>query len=197
MKKYTWLVAVCGALALVAIAQQVTGIGARAGSPIHPIDELVRASATDAPDFQAAMLADGVITRAEYESASRAAWQCIKNSGVPIGDQVERLDGTLVATVGPFATYEEGAAVQPLIDGCNTRFRDRVALAWFLQNQPSAETLAAARASLGACLRDAGIDVPENAASAEFAAIARGGTPEFARCSERVSMQFKLPGFGG
>ncbi|MBI2766791.1 MAG: hypothetical protein HYX53_12900 [Chloroflexi bacterium] len=69
--------------------------------------------------------------------------------------------------------------------------------AWSLQNAPSEAEVQSARDLLGACLRAAGVDVPEHPTSQELTAARQAYPAEFGPCSASVSDETGLKGFGG
>jgi hypothetical protein len=150
----------------------------------------------DAPPEQQAKLADGGLTFAEYEGAVLDAAECIRSGGLQvIGPS---LDGS--GTYYEFqavARNDSFAADQALIADCTQRHMNAVADVWSVQHLPSEDTLQEARVALESCLREAGVALPDEPTSADFASLASEGDPRYGRCSRAIQDTFGLPGFGG
>ncbi len=139
------------------------------------------------------MLADGHISFAEYEEAVLAYVACATGRGIDVHVEL-RFQGKHFEIR---ATYpgDRAEELSALNDECFLREIGPIRPAWGLQNQPTEQELQQARAALAACLRDAGVDVPEDATSDDFANLPL--TRTFAQCAERIGEEFGILGFGG
>jgi hypothetical protein len=161
----------------------------------------------DLSAYQRAFLEDGVLTFAEYEAATLAYLQCLEDKGVIVqyDDGKELKDGPALSPRGQYlftttlphrpekrATLSEFRAIE---SACGTEFADVVFQLWAEHVAPTQQELAAARDALGACLRGAGLDVPEHPSSTDFGPVA--SSIHYRDCSRQVSEEFGIPGFGG
>jgi hypothetical protein len=162
VKKQVSLVA--GALLVVAAvaavaSDQATGGRARSTYPSGP--EMAAALDAGVSAEQRGALADGVVTRQEYEAAIEATAVCLERTGAPAGVKVLRDAGagpagttrlTWTSTVGD---AETGAS--ELMRGCFERHSSAVHLVWELENVPSPQTLERRSRAIGTCLAAAGL----------------------------------------
>ncbi len=158
-------------------------------------------------DYQHGLLDDGVLTFPEYEGAVLAYVGCVEEHGAI----VEHIDGgelfpgpgltargqylfstKLPHLPGKRATVNDLRAIEM---ECGAEFFDVVAQLWAEHVAPTEKELATARNALGICLREAGIDVPENPTSSDFEPVA--SSPQYRECTQEVSEKFGIPGFGG
>lgn len=149
------------------------------------------------PD-QAPAFADGVVTAAEYEAAVLATAQCMTEQGIQFVDPPHwdkatssRLQFSYVAG----DTVEKARTTNETYDRCRNRFSTAIEQLWQLQDVPSERKLQQARAALGQCLREHGLQAPEGATSEELAVFS--GQEVFQTCAQKVATEFQIPGFAG
>jgi hypothetical protein len=140
------------------------------------------------------ILADGLLTWAEYEQAIIAKRECMLAAGFT----KERPD----LQTGFWRHSEQGEDVSNAAARCN---EDVIVLSWLWarHHQPSEQEVQAARTTFANCLRElAGADLPETPGRADLERFAR--SPESARnpqafvqCQFRVEEEFGFPNFGG
>jgi hypothetical protein len=162
----------------------------------------------EASDSQREAMADGEVTFAEYEAAALRAVQCIDEIDGVVRGEARYSEHTRTYELG--ARYSLPPGERITIDNMNeSPYRERgektdacyrehwngINNAWAAQNQPSEQELFAARQALAACLREAGIDVPDPASQEDFAGLER--TESYFPCVERIEEEFGIPGFGG
>ncbi len=149
-------------------------------------------SETDNPRHHE-MLADGVVSFAEYEEVLLAYAACTADIGVEV-----RLTLRYQGKFFEILTNIPGDAAPEVFeqdDECYWREVGPINQLWGLQNQPTEQEIQQARAALAACLRDSGIEVPEDATSDDFANLPPSRS--FVLCAERIGEEFGIPGFGG
>lgn len=166
------------------------------GTAAAPAD-LMKLQPDLAPDPQKAALADGVVTWEEYVAAVRANTECIRGKGVPVTDAVIADGRVQKGIVGPMATDAEMERANKVVLECNATYLNAVGLQWYRQTMPSPGTFAAAREELAACLRGAGVALPEKDGRPDFAAVAQSDPARFSPCSAQVGEKFGIPGFAG
>ncbi|MGL5828007.1 MAG: hypothetical protein ACRC0L_00375 [Angustibacter sp.] len=114
----------CAALLLsVILSPAVTGCsGDRSPEQPHSkyYEDILRASATTASDFQREMLKDGVLTRTEYEEAINATAKCTSDRGFQLGR-------TLQNGVYMLSIVASGAAERVLLE-CEKKYSSEVAM---------------------------------------------------------------------
>jgi hypothetical protein len=108
-------------------------------------------------DFQRGLLADGVITPAEYEQATFAYIACLDDAGIP--HSVPELTTARGATpkwrfqIGPWPSAAELTDVD---NRCREENSSEIEEAWSLQEAPSQEEIDAVRDTAVACANAAG-----------------------------------------
>lgn len=146
-------------------------------------------------DAQAAALADGYVTRGEYESAVNAAFECIKDSGREV-KRAPYWDAT-----GTRLEYEFWAGPSDGADqDCQDEHSLLVDISWTVQNQPSDAQLGAAIVALRECLVARGVPA-EGLESDRIevlgeAAAASGHSLVFTNCGQEVTEEFGIPSWG-
>ena len=181
-------------LALITVLGAACGGATTSTGETVTLEEALRSSTA----FQREVLSDGKLDYAEYESAVLATMSCLRNAGVEIVDGPTRAPGERLNFVfkgGP--TREDADRVNDVYQRCYREYQDIVDIVWAQQHQPTEVELNEARQALARCLREAGVAVPDPAASEDLGAIARGGNPHFGPCSARISEQYDIPDFGG
>lgn len=157
---------------------------------------------------QAAILRDGKITFAEYESAVFGMPSCVKNAGTGISfamidanGEVQDVSGPVLDTRGRYQyafNYPSNIELnERVISTCKTEYLDRVEFFWAEHVAPTRRDIDDARAALAACMRAGGEMVPENASREDFVQYLQRPTPVYTVCARRISDEFALPGFGG
>jgi len=147
-------------------------------------------------EAQSDALADGYVTREEYETAIRAAFACIRDAGQapkrePYWDASGlRLQYEFWADDEDSGTWLECQAAHSML----------VDVTWSIQTVPSEAQAEAAWTALQRCLLDGGAP-PEVAAASSHAdlaeASARAGLGAlFSRCGRSVAAEFGIPGWG-
>lgn len=161
-----------------------------------------------APPSQAAALADGKLSFAEYEAAVFAMASCVLSSGLGITFAIIDPDGNLKIVDGPVLNrrgrYEYGflyygpiASSETEIAACKKEFLERVELFWIENVAPTQRDIDAARRALAACMREAGEEIPLDATPADFSSYQSRPSEPYDHCRRRISYDFGLPGFGG
>lgn len=151
----------------------------------------------DTSDNQRAILADGAVTREEYESAVNATVTCLAAQGFAV-QPADRGDGTLGFT---FATADKelGARYAAAYKDCHAANQRDVDLVWGKQladakPQPAADTVAAARASIAECLDGRGVKgVAHDAALLDMlATVQKAGktSDQFYQCAALADAKF-------
>lgn len=152
---------------------------------------------TTTSEFQRNLLNDGQLTYQEYEASVLATVQCLRERGVTISVEPRPAPGKRIEFAYA-STAEDDAAASAAYDECYREYENLVDIVWFRQNQPSEQTLDAARAALAKCLRAAGVALPDDPSPADFRAVAMSGDRAFSDCQARISQDFDLSsGFAG
>ncbi len=123
--------------------------------------------------FQREILADGIVTRAEYERAIAATIACMQQQGLAVTGPLEINAGRFLGYVvglgpdegpggAPSDTFE---SVQTL---CEATYLDGIAAAWIVQQQPTGSEAEAVRIDYVECLRERGLDIDSNASIDSF-----------------------------
>jgi hypothetical protein len=152
----------------------------------------------EAPEQQSAF-EDGAISLAEYEAAVRAHVACLEAKGFTV-DEAPMLDErqrySYQVSFGGDAN--EGERVRQMSQECYLRHLSEIDKVWSAANAPERASLEAAQFALSSCLRDNGIDAPENPGPGSLARfMGVDAKPEAIECSRTVSTEFALPGFAG
>ncbi|MDR0504981.1 MAG: hypothetical protein LBG70_04140 [Bifidobacteriaceae bacterium] len=124
--------------------------------------------------FQAAILADGVVTNAEYESAVMANWQCVKDAGFE-PDEPQWNGNNFEFGITVISQNEEAAEVNStkqlaVWERCNTEYTNDVGDVWASQAVLSDSERDKMRPDVVACLRNHGLELPEDSDYAEIGA---------------------------
>lgn len=170
-----------------------------------------------ASSLERPIIDDGVISFAEYEAATFSAIRCFTERGFTIipGDGPE----SGAQSAGPRLTRRGRYSYSPVspagfdaarfgavIADCKTPYAT-VEFLWATITSPTAQEVNEARQSLARCLRESGIEVPENASGLDLMTIAfpPDGRPEpgkrrpefYSLCARQVAEEYDLPGFLG
>jgi len=119
-------------------------------------------------DFQADLLADGVIDYQEYEKAVLATISCLRDQGFDVIGPVPASGGELDYSYGGASTLEESERQGAVGVDCEETYLNYVAAAYASVIAPSAEERQERLVSYAQCLRDAGVDLPDIVTEAEF-----------------------------
>jgi len=108
-------------------------------------------------DFQAAALADGVITQQEYDAAIQQTAECATKAGVDVevtpaaGDRASSIGFTAKGTIG------DAQAAKAKLDTCSAQYLDNVQTAWALQKAAATPAqVKQAHQRLTQCMTDGG-----------------------------------------
>jgi hypothetical protein len=160
-------------------------------------------------DFQRALLADGVLTLAEYEQAILAFRECAVGLGYQLREWMPRHDrgysvsATYRLPEGQKESLETAQSRTAQLQRCHREYLEAVGYVWIKEHHPSESEFQQAREALGACLREQGEEFPANPTEGDFTRYhrtplaARANIDAFPICQERIADEFDLPGFGG
>ena len=115
-------------------------------------------------DYQAEVIADGVVTRAELDAAFAEMQRCVIDHGGAIVDLEIGADGK----IGQMTTSGSTAGV----DQCRSAYFDEIQLGYGMLLKPDLTPGALVRAMV-ACLREEGIRVPPDADQLELSELAQ------------------------
>lgn len=188
MRKFThgWrVIAIAGVLAA-GVAFGVTfALADSGGTPKRPSsNDLAAERLPQTSASQAAILADGVVTRDEYEEAVKATVDCLAGKGFTVSTPADKGDGWLRFE---FVTADTslGASYQVAYEACNQENERDVDLVWSetLREQkpaPPADAVAASRAAIAECLDGRGVRDVDPGASllTMLAAVQEAGQPK-------------------
>jgi hypothetical protein len=192
---------VLAAVVVGAIVFSVTFALASGGGGSHPprpsSGQLASDLAPQTSASQSAILADGVVTRDEYEAAVNATVNCLAAQGFTVSTPMDKGDGFLHFE---FVTADKslGASYQAAYQSCLSANEKDVDVVWAetLREQktpPPADAVAASRAAIAQCLGDQGVkDVDPTASLLDMIAAAdKAGKPKetFYQCVGIVQSQ--------
>jgi len=130
--------------------------GRSSGEQLHPTaQQLITALEKDFNDDQAAALADGILTRAEYDSARQRVVSCLEANGLEVHREPGRGPGgvdELWAESGPSA-----GDLGNVFLNCYARYQGKLGLIWAEQNRPTADALAQRETAIDSCLTSKGV----------------------------------------
>lgn len=157
-------------------------------------DSMLEFIAADATDEQRPAFDDGIISFEEYERAVLSTATCLTDAGVQNGPKLEA-DGFTYNLGITTPDSPEGEAQYEEARRCQRVHMFAIEAAWLTQHQPTEAEIQAAREALAVCLRELGIDVPDNPSSPDFAKLTH--EDGFAECARKISTEFDIPNFGG
>ena len=139
-------------------AAMTSGVFASAGEPRVPtLDEVVSQAQRQASDSQASILADGVVTWDEHESAIAATAACLSESGVSV--EMRAAQGKRPSQIGfAVSSREEGTAAEEHLRGCRAEHLDAVDAVWLRAALPE-DVERRANEYLSTCLLERGFTV--------------------------------------
>jgi len=131
-------------------------------APLKPqiIGMHTRATAAGS-DFQAALLADGVVDYAEYEEAVLATIGCLRDQGLQVFGPTLLSSGLLDFSYGGAPTREESDRQGAIGNECEEKYLFYVGMAYGMTIAPSSQERADRLVSYAQCLRDEGFDVAQ------------------------------------
>ncbi len=184
--------------AAVAVLLAACGQTEQQSPEIPPLD-VAAVVASTSPE-QREPLADRVITFAEYEKATLATIQCLRDAGLTVegpyprnGTDSRYLDFTfgMVSYTGETLSPHNDKAVSTA-DRCETTYRTDVARVWEFQLLLTPEARNEQKAHLIVCLRQAGVDLRPDASHQEVlrAAADDGQSTAVAACRDRYPDYF-------
>ena len=122
----------------------------------HPtVAQLIESIRPELNDEQEAALADGVLTREEYEAALDRVAACLEASGL----KVIRQPGVGPGGVDGIVTESPASAGDPrdVVLGCHERHQGKLSMVWAEQNRPTADELAAHASAVDSCMVSKGV----------------------------------------
>lgn len=172
---------VAWAAAVVAGALAVT---ACTGSPA-PREGLVLTDAQIAalPEVQRRILADRQVTDAEFEEAVLAMVACLEESGIRVVEFDTRPAGWSIAYGAPGGDPQVESAVY---DDCYDRSLAAVEPFYLAERGPTERERIEERTQFAACMREAGLDVREDAEWSELQELATVDPQSYVQCMDRV-----------
>ena len=127
--------------------------------------------------FQAAILADGKVTFAEYRMSTLAMVHCLRTARVrivvttPVAAPGGELEFRWWVAPGGGNAQRRDALARVIFEQCHRRFEDRVKLVYNNQRVIPLARRPAVRDRLVACLRRSGLRVPDRPAMPELIAV--------------------------
>jgi hypothetical protein len=140
-------------------------------------EDLGAAILADLSPIEREVLADKQVRSAEFTSANQVTLACLRKAGAVIASNPD--DVLTMATI-------QGGSEQALerIRACKAE-TDAIGAVWVLQNQPSPEERQAGRQKFLACIRSAGVDLPDGSSLQDALAAAQSAESTEARsCAE-------------
>jgi hypothetical protein len=156
---------------------------------------------TPLSDFQRELLSDGVLSLTDYETAYVSLVDCMSDAGWILSRE---LRPTLARGHSFHAYHPSGdQAALSASRGCRATFVDGINWLWIQEHRFTEEDLQAARNTMAACLRDAGVaSLPTTASKADIQSFI-GSTEDredprvFVECQIRIELEHGVPDFGG
>lgn len=156
--------------------------------------------------YQHALLDDGLLTASEYEKAALDVVRCHKENGAQVvgTPHYSGEDGVPEPWWTPRGQYMYGPVYADTdLDAsskyfrCEEQYFNVVNAIWTNYIAPSASEMQEARVIVARCLREGGIDVPEQPSTAQLAPITspRRRDPEVARCLRLGADHIGMPAF--
>lgn len=154
-------------VATVVVAVTAAGCGSEADTTAGLSPEIARLIDQEATESQRPYLEDGVVTPSEREAAFFAMVACMKGNGVDVTDYTLRNDGETIRTM----TDLDDAAEEQVVEDCRSEEYFVVAAVFREQNAPSAQDEVEWVRQAAACMRDQGIEPPEDPTLEDLLAI--------------------------
>ena len=139
---------------------------------------------------QAEAISDGHVTWEEYESAIWRAFECVQAAG---GEPMAEPHLNAAGTNLTYAFFSDGDTASAAAIPCMEENSMHIEQIWASQNQPSADTLAAAERAMRECLVTGGYGQTEVAGAVSFTTFEGrddGGT--YFDCVRKVSIDHKV-----
>jgi hypothetical protein len=153
--------------------------------------------------FQAAILADGVVTSGEYEKAVFAAVECLRAKGLLVHeprweDGDRRISYEIESSFSVNATQEEQEAIRDAVNDasfdCSSEYEAFVAEKWQNQEIPNEDERLQLTGGFVACLADAGIDdLAANPSYEDILELLDKEVEGVDACTEAFSRLFIIP----
>jgi hypothetical protein len=144
---------------------------------------------------QAEALSDGHVTWEEYESAIWRAFECVRAAG---GEPMAAPHLNAAGTSLTYSFFSDESGASDVAIPCMEEHSMHVEQIWAGQNQPSAETLAAAETAMKECLVTGGYEQSEVADAPSFTVLqGRADSGTFSACVRRVSIDYKVGWWAG
>lgn len=146
-------------------------------------------------------MADGEVTRAEYDAAFGNFAACLQSAGFSFaeGPTLTRFETYYFVLVRPGSTDRDAQAGQLERERCQRENFDAVQFAWSQEHQPSADDRADARRLTAMCLQASGFEVPNDPTQDELikALGSDGGRPsgQAMECLKATSAALNWPGY--
>lgn len=166
--RHSRMVRIWSVLAALALVGGCSGSEEGSPAPADPsairqqLSQLSEQAAQKGFDRQAEMLADGVVTEAEYREATFTFVECLESNGVAYSDFV-RYDTLTSFRWDLIPLVEESGMtvdeVMALMDSCQEEHQLDVQLGWNIQDR--GEFREGVRDDLRACLAEAGVELEE------------------------------------
>ncbi len=136
---------------------------------------------SDLPPFQEAILHDGAVTSAEFESAVLATIACLEERGVVIVEFEIRGGGwSLAYESGP----EDSTAADQIYEDCYEERLVFVEEGYLAGFDPPPEAIEAGRRAMVECLQEAGVDISDDATSTDIRAVVDSDAATWFACTE-------------
>ena len=153
-----------------------------------------------ASEVERAALADGEVTRGEYDAAFSNFATCLQAAGFSFveGPTLTRFETYYFVLARPGGTAGDAQAGMADRERCQREHFDALQFAWARQHQPTANDRTEARRLTASCLNSDGVDVSNDPSQEELieALGLDGGRPseESMRCLKATSEALNWPG---
>ena len=168
--------------ALIGVAGMLV-LAACVGSSTAEGTELTDAQLATMPASQQKILEDRRVTDAEFEGAVLALVSCLEDSGIQVVEFDTRPSGWSIAYGTPGGDTEVDTAVY---ERCYDESLSYVEQYYLAEREPTEQEKAKERAGMVDCLREAGLDIRDDAEWFEIQDLATVDSQSYVRCLERV-----------
>ncbi len=156
-----------GVLLLVTAACSPRAVEPSDGRRTEELAALLEAVSRSGSGFQREILADGKVSRSEYERAFDAAVSCMRQQGLEVaGPHPVMGDRYLLYTV------RDAPGSDSIQATCDDEYLDFVRQVWTYQQTPTGEEADRIRVEYVRCLQAQGLDVPDDATLDEIDGVA-------------------------
>ncbi|MGH2632918.1 MAG: hypothetical protein ACRDG3_05870 [Tepidiformaceae bacterium] len=147
-----------------------------------------------ASDYTRPIVDDGVVTIAEYERSFFAMIQCFKDHGI-VPDSPPVLDASRHYSYSLSFAAGDAAQSQTAVAACQAYYFEAVQRAWGTFSPPGFDRLLAqARQAIGACMRSAGMDAPDQPTHDDVVELVKKGESVPIGCIGAAQQQFNIFG---